>query len=180
MGSHSKAIMMIRTKALLVSLLAFASTSHTSRKRPAPLKCLRGLAMGLALIVAFVSGAQQPEAAGPSIPPPPHHGHRRVTPEDRIKVLARNLNLDQTQQSAVLRILQQRMEETLRIRRDTSISGSDRIEQFRALQDKTVMQVRSVLNEEQKKKYDPLMVRNIGPAADQKSVEDWLELTTPK
>ncbi len=94
--------------------------------------------------------------------------------------MAGNLNLDQAQQDAVLKILQGRMEESLRIRSDTSISGGARIEQFRTLQDNTVYQVRAVLNEEQKKKYDPLVLRKREPAADQKTVEDWLELTTPK
>jgi hypothetical protein len=151
------------------------------RKRPVPLKCLRVLALGLPLMLTSVLCAQQPEAAGPPIPSqPPHHSHRRVTLEDRVKALAGNLNLDQAQQDAVLKILQGRMEESLRIRSDTSISGGARIEQFRTLQDNTVYQVRAVLNEEQKKKYDPLVLRKREPAADQKTVEDWLELTTPK
>jgi len=135
--------------------------------------------MGLSLIPASAFCAQQAESASPPIPPP-HHSHRQVTLEDRVKVLAHHLNLDQAQQEAVLKILQARKEETLRIRRDTSISGSARIEQFRTLQDNTVLQVRAVLNEEQKKKYDPLAVRKLEPATDQKTVEDWLELTTPK
>jgi hypothetical protein len=146
-----------------------------------PLNCLRALAMGLPLMLASVFFAQQPEGAGPPIPPrSPRYNYRRVTLEDRVKVLARNLNLDQPQQDAVLKILQGRMEESLRIRRDTSISGGARIEQLRTLQDNTVLQVRAVLNEEQKKKYDPLAVRTREPAADQKTVENWLELTTPK
>jgi hypothetical protein len=136
--------------------------------------------MGFPLMLASVLCAQQPEAASPPIPSPPHHGHRRVTLEDRVNVLARSLNLDQVQQDAVLKILQARKEESLRIRRDTSISGSARMEQFLALQDETVLQVRAVLNEEQKKKYNPLAVRKLKPASDQKTVEDWLELTTPK
>jgi hypothetical protein len=36
-----------------------------------------------------------------------------------------------------------------------------------------------VLNDEQKKKYDPLAVRRLQPAPEQRSVEDWLEATTP-
>jgi hypothetical protein len=111
---------------------------------------------------------------------PAHHAHRRVTLDDRVKVLARNLNLDQSQQDAVLKILLTRNEEALRIRRDTSISGSARIEQFRVLQDQTVLRIRAVLTDEQKKKYDPLAVRGLKPDADRKTVEDWLELTSPK
>jgi len=159
--------------------LPSCNRSRASRKRSVPLEFLRAVAMGLPLMLASVCCAQQPEAASQPIPPP-RHSHRRVTQEDRAKVLARNLNLDQAQQDAVLKILQARSEESLRIRRDTSISGSARMEQFRALQDKTVLQVRTVLNEEQKKKYNPLAVRKLEPAADQKTVEDWLELTTPK
>jgi hypothetical protein len=95
-------------------------------------------------------------------------------------VLAKNLDLNESQQVAVKKILEQRQQETLRLRRDPSISGSTRIEQFRALQDNTVQRIRAVLNEEQKKKYDPLAVRRIQPAPEQRSVEDWLKVTTPQ
>ena len=78
------------------------------------------------------------------------------------------------------RILEQRQQQTLQIRLDTSITGSVRIERFRALQETTVQQIRAVLNEEQSKKYDPLAPRRLQPAPEQKSVEDWLKVTTPK
>lgn len=81
---------------------------------------------------------------------------------------------------AVKKILEQRQLEMLRIRQDPSIEGSERIERLRALQDQTVQRIRGVLNDEQKKKYDPLAIRNREPAPDQKSVEDWLKATTPK
>ena len=105
-------------------------------------------------------------------------GHR-PTIDDRVKVLARSLELNEAQKVAVKKILEQRQQETLRIRLDSSISGGTRIERFRALQDHTVEQIRAVLNDEQKKKYDPLAVRRVGPAPDQKSVEDWLKVTRP-
>ena len=114
-----------------------------------------------------------------STPVVAQRGHR-PTIDDRVRVLARNLELNEAQQAAVKRILEQRQQETLRIRQDTSISGGARIERFRALQDQTVERIRAVLNEEQKKKYDPLAVRRVTPASDQKSVEDWLKITNPK
>jgi len=95
-------------------------------------------------------------------------------------VFAKNLDLTEAQQTAVKKILEQRQQEALRIRNDSSVSGSVRIERFRALQDNTVERIRAVLNEEQKKKYDPLAVRRRQPASDQRSVEDWLKVTTPK
>ena len=127
-----------------------------------------------ALVVAQVGAAASPE-------PPRLRGQRsaRII-DDRVKVLARNLDLNEAQQSAVKKILERRQQETLRLRLDTSISGDARIDRFRAIQDNTVLRIRAVLNEEQKKKYDPLVVRRLPSAPEQRSVEDWLQATTPK
>jgi len=124
-------------------------------------------------IVAQVAGAA-------SSARPTHRARGRAKIDDRVKVLAKNLELNESQQAAVKKILEQRQQETLRIRQDSSISGSARIEQFRALQDNTVQRIRAVLNEEQKKKYDPLAVRGIPSAPEQRSVQDWLKVTTPQ
>ncbi len=105
-------------------------------------------------------------------------GHGRPTLDDRVKVLAKNLDLSEAQQFAVKKILEQRQQEILRIRLDPSIAGSARIDRFRALQENTVEQIRAVLNEEQKKKYDPLAPRRIPPPP-QPTVEDWLKAITP-
>ena len=107
-------------------------------------------------------------------------GRRRPSIDDRVRVFAKNLDLTEAQQTAVKKILEQRQQEALRIRNDSSVSGSVRIERFRALQDNTVERIRAVLSEEQKKKYDPLAVRRRQPASDQRSIEDWLKVTTPK
>lgn len=119
-------------------------------------------------------------APATSAPHPTNSIHRRPTLDDRVKTLAAALKLDEAQQVAVKRILQQRQEEILRLRHDTSITGSTRIERLRALQDQTVQRIRLVLNDEQKKQYDPLAVRKAGSAPEQKSVEDWLKVTTPQ
>jgi hypothetical protein len=114
-----------------------------------------------------------------SAPAVAQRGHR-PTIDERVKVFAKNLGLNEEQQAAVKKILEQRQLETLRIRQDSSISGGARIERFRALQDHTIERIRAVLNDDQKKKYDPLAVRRATPAPDQKSVEDWLKVTTPQ
>jgi hypothetical protein len=129
-----------------------------------------------AALLAAAAVAQKPNSTGPM-----HQTHaiHRARLEDRVKVLAESLHLDYAQQLAVTEILEERQQETLRIRRDTSISGSDRLAQFRAIQDRTVLRIRAVLNEEQKKKYDPLAIRRVEPAREQRSVEDWIKATTP-
>jgi len=130
--------------------------------------------------------ANEPTTAPPAQTTPPaparpaHSTRRTVTLDDRVKAFAKALDLNESQQAAVKKILEQRQVEMLRIRQDTSIDGSDRIGKFRALQDQTVQRIRAVLNDDQKKKYDPLAIRNREPAPDQKSVEDWLKATTPK
>jgi predicted TIM-barrel enzyme len=128
-------------------------------------------------LLAAAGVAQKPDSTGPV--QQTHAVRRRARLEDRVKVLAESLHLDDAQQVAVTKILEERQQETLRIRRDASISGSDRMAQFRAIQDRTVARIRSVLNEEQKKKYDPLAVRRVEPAPEQRSVEDWIKATTP-
>jgi hypothetical protein len=126
-----------------------------------------------ALVAAQVAGATVP--AGQT-----HPAHRRPNIDDRVKVLAKNLDLNESQQSAVKEILEQRQQETLRLRLDPAITPSARIARFRVLQDKTVERIRAILNDEQRKKYVPLAVRGIQPAPDQRSVEDWLKVTTPQ
>lgn len=115
----------------------------------------------------------------PGTPLLAQRGHR-PTLDDRVRVLAKSLDLSEEQRAAVKNILLQRQQETLRLRQDASISGSARIDRFRALQDVTVQRIRALLNDEQKKKYDPLAVRKVEKAPDQRSVEDWLKLTTPQ
>lgn len=122
--------------------------------------------------------AQAANAASPERRAP--YRYKRPSIDDRVKVLAKNLELNEAQQSAVKRILEQRQQETLRLRLDPSLTGSARIDRFRAVQETTVQRIRAVLNEEQRKKYDPLAVRRIQPAPEQRSVEDWLKATTPK
>jgi len=121
-------------------------------------------------VAAQVNGATNP--SGQTQPT-----RQRSGIDARVKVLAKNLELNEAQQSAVKNILEQRRQETLRLRLDSSITPSSRIARFRILQDKTVERIRAVLNEEQRKKYDPLVVRGILPAQDQRSVEDWLKLS---
>jgi pyruvate/2-oxoglutarate dehydrogenase complex dihydrolipoamide acyltransferase (E2) component len=135
-------------------------------------------------LAAQANDAVQATPATPAAPATPaqpaHPAHRRPNLDDRVKALATALALNDAQQAAVKKILEQRQMEILRLRRDGSIPGSVRIERLRALQDQTVQRIRLVLNDEQKKKYDPLAVRQTGPAQGQKSVEDWLKVTTPQ
>ena len=105
------------------------------------------------------------------------HFAMRGSVDERVARLTKVLRLDEAQQSIVKKILEQRRQEFWRIHRDPSISGSQRIDRVRALQQITVEQIRAVLNDDQKTKYDPLAVRRLDPAPGQRTVEDWLKQT---
>lgn len=118
---------------------------------------------------------QNSEPARPT-QPAPRRAKGRVTVDDQVKALTKNLDLNQEQQAAVKKILERRQLESVHIMRNGS--GPDAIDRFRALQAGTVQQIRAVLNDEQKKKYNPLAPRP-PQASDQPSVQDWIKATTP-
>jgi hypothetical protein len=122
------------------------------------------------------------EAPTPVAPTLQRHGsvhYKRQTLDDKIAVLSKNLELTEPQQVSVKKILERRQQETLRIR-DADVPGNVRIDQFRLLQERTITQIRAVLTDEQKKKYDPLISRTRPTASTpQRSVEDWIKATTP-
>lgn len=140
--------------------------------------CVGVLLLASAVFHSTASFAQASEASTPRSHMQ-QHSSRRSNIDARVKVLTRNLGLNEGQQSAVKSILEARQQQTLLIRRDPSISGGARIERFRALQDATVERIRSVLNDEQKKKYDPMAARQV-QSTPEHSVEDWLKASTPK
>lgn len=142
--------------------------------------CVSAFLLNAMLSSFLVAQASDAAPATPATPAhPAHPTHRRASLDDRVKAFATALGLNDAQEAAVKKILEQRQQEVLRLRQDGSIPGSVRIERLRALQDQTVQRIRTVLNDEQKKKYDPLAVRQTGQAPGQKSVEDWLKVTTP-
>lgn len=137
---------------------------------------------GTLFVLSLALPLQPAFSETPEEPPPQRHGsvrYKRQTLDDKIAVLSKNLELTEVQRASVKKILERRQEETLRIR-DADVPGNVRIDQFRFLQERTITQIRAILTDEQKKKYDPLISRT-RPAAStpQRSVEDWIKATTP-
>jgi hypothetical protein len=102
---------------------------------------------------------------------------RALTIDEQVKRFAESMDLSESQQSEVKKILDFQQVQIRRIRFNGSLSGTERINRFRGLQDSTVARIRAVLNDEQKKKYDPLMVRKAQQPSPQPSVEDWMKAT---
>ena len=66
------------------------------------------------------------------------------------------------------------------MRRAPSQREELQMDRFRAIEDKTAERIRAMLTEEQRRKYDPLGVRNSNSAAQNVSVEDWLKQARPR
>jgi hypothetical protein len=108
-------------------------------------------------------------------PPAPQRSfYRRSTLDERVKRFAKALNLDETQQVGLKKVLEHQQVQTRQIQLDQSLSGTDRISRIRDLQRDTVSQIRALLNEEQKKKYDPLNHTTETNSSDS-YVNDWLK-----
>lgn len=140
-------------------------------------KTMRLVALGLPVwgLLAGVLTVGQTSGSGDTKPHPRTFGRRTITTDDQVKRFAESLDLSETQRSDVKRILEFRQVQTRRIRLDGSLSGAERISRFRSLQDSTVARIRAVLNDEQKKKYDPLLVRQAQKDPPSASVEDWMK-----
>ena len=141
--------------------------SGVARSKVGPIMCLLVFLLGAAWASPAV--AQENNTNTPTLTQPPpapqrrHQAPRAPSLDDRVKAFAASLDLSQTQQLAVKKILERSQLETLQIRQDTSIEGGERIGRLRALQDETVQRIRAVLTEDQKKKYDPLAIRKLAP-----------------
>ena len=104
------------------------------------------------------------------------HHHNRLGLEDRVNVLSKALNLDEKQQSDLRKVLEGQREQVRMIWSDTSVPAAYRVIATQALSEKTADQIRALLNEEQKKKYNlPRQPHEATEgSAKPKSVEDWM------
>jgi Spy/CpxP family protein refolding chaperone len=130
------------------------------------------------LLLPAASSAQVAESARGS--QPVIRNHKRPSPDERGKALAKYLELDETQQMALQKILEQRQQEVQQMRFTPLPAGSAQVDRFRAIQDKTANRIRAVLNQEQRKKYDLLAIRRSAPPGSKTSVQDWLKAATPR
>ena len=140
----------------------------------APLLALACALAGTAPVRAADAGAAEPDA-----PPPIANTHRKPPARDPAAVFAKRLDLDAKQEAQVRRLLAMRQAQIRRLWSDPLIAGDDRVGALKAVNAKTVEQIRSLLTEEQKQKYvRPLPVGS--PATEPgPNVEDWLHALRP-
>jgi len=100
---------------------------------------------------------------------------RRSGLEDRVATLTKALDLDAKQQAALRKVLLGQREQMQRIWSDQSMPSANRIALTRAVTKQTADQIRALLNEEQRKKYDPPPQGDPGRTVGNAHVEDWMK-----
>ena len=116
-----------------------------------------------ALIWADIALVTHAEDAVPSVLPGtetaspraayPHS--QKITIEERVRRLSESLSLTAEQQAQVRTILARRQTEVERLRLDSSPSAVERVHMYRAVDERTVERIKSVLSDEQRQKYSP-------------------------
>jgi hypothetical protein len=133
---------------------------------------------GATLVAALLAAASPVAAAegAPTAVPATRHARaaRRASPlEARVALLARALDLDARQQAGVKRILEAHRGQVVAIWNDTSIPAAQRVVATQALGDKTIEQIRALLDDTQRKKLPPPRQAHggTGPGA---SLVEWM------
>ena len=94
-------------------------------------------------------------------------------------MLSKGLGLDAKQEAELRKVLESQREQVQRVWNDPSLSGQSRIGATLAINDQTADQIRALLNEEQRKKYNPPRQPH-DAAASKPDVEAWMNAVTPK
>jgi hypothetical protein len=89
-----------------------------------------------------------------------HGGHGQMDPAARTKELSQKLNLSSDQQSKIQSILEDQQKQFAQLRNDSSMSQQDRRSKFMELHQSAASQIRSVLNDDQQKKFDAMEQRH--------------------
>jgi hypothetical protein len=138
-----------------------------------------GLILAIGLLGA--AGITEASAKQDAAPVPPAHQATKRAPgaglDDRVKVFAKALDLDAAQQSQLRKILLGQRDAVRRVWTDKSLSPAERAPATRAASERTGDEIRAILNDEQRKKYNSASPAAAPDKGDERSVEQWLDAT---
>ena len=129
---------------------------------------------GLTLGVCVCARAEEVAGAADKKGPPARHS-TRSTLEERVRALTQALDLDAVQQSELRKVLESQREQVARIWADSSVAPGYRIIATQAISDKTADRIRGLLNDEQRKRFNPPKPpHDAASGAARPNVEDWI------
>jgi len=101
--------------------------------------------------------------------------HRDAGLDERVKLLAAELDLDAQLQLEVRRILEDQRTQIEKVWSNTALPAASRVSATRAISDRTGDQIRALLNDEQKAKFTPpRRPRDPEASATAPTVQDWM------
>ena len=106
--------------------------------------------------------------------------HAATDLADRVKAFTKVLYLNNFQQTQLRKILVQHRDTVRKIWGDKSLLPAERVPATRAANERTGDEIRAILNDEQKKKYNPVPPSIAPDQRDKRSVELWLDSTRPR
>jgi hypothetical protein len=103
--------------------------------------------------------------------------YKRPSLDDRIKALTKTLDLNETQQSELRKVLESQRDRARKLWSDPSVPAGHRVREMQAINENTVARIRGLLNEEQKKKYFAPRPPESTDTSPKPSLDDWLNAT---
>ena len=125
--------------------------------------------------VAATSGEAVPRNAGPL------HSEQKSKPglEERVQLLAKELDLDARQQTSVKAILAAQRAEMLKAWSDPTVPAAVRVGTTQAISERTSERIRAVLTESQRDKYLKSRLHETPVGAPGGDVEKWMPTAQP-
>lgn len=147
------------------------------RQRLMAIACI-GFLAALPVQAADQPAAVTADAAAPAVAqtaaPTPAQQHRPVL-EQRITLMAAELGLDERQRTELRKILINQRMQVMKLWNDTTVPAASRVGATRVISEQTGDQIRALLNDEQKAKYNhPRKPRDATADPGARSVEDWM------
>ena len=134
-------------------------------------------AVWAALAIAPLALAEGPDAA-PAKPAGAVSAPAESVLERRIRLLAHELELDAGQQVSVRRTLEDQRVAVRAVLSDVRLLPAERGPAISAIQERTADQIRSILTEEQKQKYNK--PRHSSSGSERPDVQTWLDVASGK
>jgi periplasmic protein CpxP/Spy len=116
------------------------------------------------MAIAQDNGASNQQSTPGASEGSPGHGagHGQFDPSKRAAMLAKHLNLSSDQQSKVEDILKSEQSQMQGLRSDSSLSQDDRHSKMMDIHKSSNDQIRTLLNEDQQKKWDEMQSKHQG------------------
>jgi Spy/CpxP family protein refolding chaperone len=120
---------------------------------------LTALAMALAIAGVPAWAQMGPGGGGPG---GSQMGHGPMSPDQRLQMLTKQLNLTSDQQEKIKPILESESQQMQTLRQDSSLSQEDRMSKMRQIRQGTNEQIKLVLNSDQQQKFEEMMSHGHG------------------